>query len=187
MSPDQVHLIERAAERLRQDGALDASAAQLLEPDRPSPFRGAVTSLPQGERDTAQSFGRKLEAAVLERAGMLDWSKVRPRVAEELRIVQGQVVRAAFSAENSGANLSNLVMVTSARPGEGKSFMALNLAASIARQKDHEVLLVDVDGKPGSLADSLGLVGEKGLLDLAEDTSLDPDRVIYGTGLDKLS
>ena len=36
-------------------------------------------------------------------------------------------------------------MVTSALPGEGKSFTAVNLAMSIAMELDNTVLLVDAD------------------------------------------
>ena len=42
-------------------------------------------------------------------------------------------------------------MVTSARPGEGKSFTAVNLAGSIARQGNNHVLLVDADSKRDSI------------------------------------
>jgi protein-tyrosine kinase len=141
-----LHLIERAAERLRQDGALDPSAAQLLGSEQPP--RPAEPGPPKpagGPAELAPRARPPIEAAILERAGMIDWSKTRNRVAEELRIVQAQILRAAFSPEAEGAQLGNLVMVTSARPGEGKSFAALNLGASIARGKDHQVLLVDVD------------------------------------------
>jgi protein-tyrosine kinase len=186
-SPKSLHLIERVAERLRQEGALDASAAQLLESEKPA--RRADPSVPAsaGKPDTVRIARPKLEAAVLERAGMIDWSKVRSRVAEEFRIIQGQILRTAISSDTGGAQPANLVMVTSARPGEGKSFTALNLATSIARRKDHDVLLVDADSKPDSVGQILGLSGQKGLLDLAADPGLSPDQVILGTEFEKLS
>ena len=58
-------------------------------------------------------------------------------------------------------------MVTSARPGEGKSFTAINLAGSIARQGNNHVLLVDADSKRNSICYPMGLADAPGLLDLA--------------------
>ncbi len=188
MATKPLHLVERAAERLRQDGILDASTALLREAET----TGLAAELPLPPSpitpgDALQPARPIIDGALLERAGMIDWGKVRSRVAEEFRIVQGQILRAAFSPDATGAHLANLVMVTSARPGEGKSFTALNLATSIARQRDHEVLLVDIDSKPRSLVQELGLSGERGLLDLAADPGLDPEQVIARTVFDKLS
>lgn len=118
---------------------------------------------------------------------MIDWTKGRSRVSEEFRIIQGQIMRTAFAPQTAGTGLANLVMVTSARPGEGKSFASLNLALSIARQRDHEVLLVDTDAKDQSLGQTLGLTDTPGLLDLALDPRIDPDDVIATTGFEKLS
>ena len=58
--------------------------------------------------------------------------------------MQRQIIRSAFGP-SARPGFSNLLLVTSARPGEGKSFMASNLAGSIARQGDHHVLLVDAE------------------------------------------
>jgi protein-tyrosine kinase len=77
--------------------------------------------------------------------------------------------------------------VTSARPKEGKTFAALNLAASIARQGDRQVLLVDADAKRGSLGDALGLTEAPGLLDLALGPLLDPLPLLRPTEIGMLS
>ena len=87
-----------------------------------------------------------VDAVALERAGMVDWSGTRTRISEEFRLVQRQIIRAAFGP-GSEPGFSNLLLVTSARPGEGKSFMSTNLAGSIARQGDNHVLLIDADFK----------------------------------------
>ncbi len=117
----------------------------------------------------------------------MPWTTERSRISEEFRIIQSQVMRAAFAPAANGPSSANLVMVTSARAGEGKSFAALNLALSIARQRDHDVLLIDTDAKDRSLGRSLGLVDEPGLLDLALDPRLDPGDLIARTELEKLS
>ncbi len=189
MSSPPLNLVERAAARLRQSATRDAAAA-LLDNDRfPEPLprtsEGVLPLLPPASA-TSRPVAPTIDTATLERAGMIDWSKGRSRVSEEFRIVQGQILRAAFAAQGTGQGLANLVMVTSARPGEGKSFAAINLALSIARQRDHEVLLVDTDSKEQSVGRSLGLADMPGLLDLALDPRLNADDLIVTTGFEKL-
>ncbi|MBN9562403.1 MAG: chromosome partitioning ATPase [Alphaproteobacteria bacterium] len=188
MSSQPLNLVERAAERLRQTRSLDTSAAHLLDiektggvavPDQPDPIAPVF--------DAPMRSTPAIDTAVLERAGMIDWSKGRSRVSEEFRIIQSHIMRTAFAPESTGQGLANLVMVTSARPGEGKSFASLNLALSIARQRDHAVLLVDTDSKDESFGRSLGLVDTPGLLDLALDPRLNADDLITPTGFEKLS
>ncbi len=130
---------------------------------------------------------RSIDLSTLERAGMIDWGQARSRISEEFRVVQRQVLRNSASPEIVEQGNANLILLTSARPGEGKSFVALNLAASIARQQDHDVLLVDVDYKQDSICTALGLAEARGLLDLVTDPALDPDQVIIKTGLKNLS
>jgi protein-tyrosine kinase len=127
-----------------------------------------------------------IDAVALERGGMVDWSRTRSRISEEFRLVQRQILRTAFGS-GSDPGFSNLLMVTSARPGEGKSFTSVNLAGSIARQGDHHVLLVDVDSKRDSFCYSLGLAESRGLLDLVANPKLDPAPLIVKTPIERLS
>jgi receptor protein-tyrosine kinase len=128
-----------------------------------------------------------IDAATLERAGLVSWSRTRSRVSEEIRLLQSQLLRSAFAPADGRQTPLNLVMVTSARPGEGKSFAALNIAAGIARQQDREVLLVDADGKQHNLGEKLGLAGAPGLLDLIADPGLTPNDLVVACELPKLS
>ncbi|WP_147426200.1 AAA family ATPase [Teichococcus wenyumeiae] len=87
----------------------------------------------------------------------------RSRVVEELALAQQQVLR---GMEDAGGR-NRVVLVTSARPGEGKTFIALNLAGSMASSGTRKVVLVDVDGKRGSISDALGVSEATGLRHLA--------------------
>jgi receptor protein-tyrosine kinase len=127
-----------------------------------------------------------IDAVALERGGMVDWSRTRSRISEEFRLVQRQILRSAFGP-GAEPGFSNLLLVTSARPGEGKSFTALNLAGSIARQGDNHVLLVDADSKRDSICFALGLAENRGLLDLVANPKLDPSPLIVKTPIDRLS
>jgi receptor protein-tyrosine kinase len=150
-----------------------------------------VTDAPSQEVEEAreqppQPHRPIVDVATLERAGLFDWTRGRSRISEEFRLAQRQLLRAAF-APTAEAGLSNLLMVTSARPGEGKSFTALNLACSVALQGDHDVLLVDSDAKRDSLCQALGLGDAPGILDLAADPSLDAADLILRTEIEHLS
>ncbi len=59
----------------------------------------------------------------------------------------------------------NVLMVTSAMPGEGKTITSINLAISIAREVDQFALLVDTDMRNPSIHKYLGIEVEKGLTD----------------------
>lgn len=135
---------------------------------------------------TARHGPTSIDPPALQRAGMIDWSRTRTRISEEFRLVQRQIIGAAFGP-GAQPGFSNLLLVTSARPGEGKSFMSTNLAGSIARQGDHHVLLVDADSKRDSICSNLGLANAPGLLDLAATPALDPTAFIVKTPVERLS
>ncbi len=154
----------------------------LSHPDGPP--SGHPSGAPSGQ--PMPQSPASIDTMALERAGMLDWSRTRTRISEEFRLVQRQIIRSAFGP-GSQPGFSNLLLVTSARPGEGKSFMATNLSGSIARQGDHHVLLVDADSKRDSICYSLGLAQSVGLLDLVANPHLDAASLIVRTPIDRLS
>ncbi len=57
------------------------------------------------------------------------------------------------------------VLVTSALPGEGKSFVALNLAQAIVRQHERRALLIDADLRASKLHICMGAPSAPGLAD----------------------
>jgi protein-tyrosine kinase len=73
------------------------------------------------------------------------------------------------------------VMITSTRSGEGKSFVALNLAASIAEGAHRPVILVDAERGAGSLTTLLGLHGAPGLAQLRDTGCPDPAGLLRRT------
>jgi protein-tyrosine kinase len=174
-----------------QPAAFGAPAAPVVEPA--APRRETVPAAPrqiippaEPERPDLVQGPPTIDAVALERGGMVDWSRTRSRISEEFRLVQRQILRAAFGP-GAEPGFSNLLMITSARPGEGKSFTSVNLAGSVARQGDHHVLLVDADSKRDSFCYALGLAEMRGLLDLVANPKLDPSPLIVKTPIDRLS
>jgi receptor protein-tyrosine kinase len=81
----------------------------------------------------------------------------------------------------------NVIMVTSAVPGEGKSFTAVNLAMSLAIEVDRSVLLVDGDVARPSVPRILGIEPQRGLMDVLADPSTSLADVIATTNVPRLS
>jgi protein-tyrosine kinase len=122
----------------------------------------------------------------LRQAGMITPDSERTQIAEEFRLIKRPLLMNAFSNGAAGKN-TNLVMVTSSFPGEGKSFCAINLAISIAMEMDHTVLLVDADVSKPSVPSFLGFKAEKGLMDVLLNDKLDLSDVLLRTNVEKLT
>ena len=119
--------------------------------------------------------------------GMITHESGRTSVAEDFRIVKRHLLN---DARCTGANAiphGNLVVVTSALPGEGKTYCAVNLAMSISMEKDARALLVDADVARPSVLKVLGLQADRGLMDVLLDGSIELSDVILRTNVPSLS
>ncbi len=105
-------------------------------------------------------------------------------ISEEFRIIKRQLLMAAKGTSKQAAlPHGERILICSAHPNEGKTFCALNLALSIAAEKDNEVLLVDADFAKPSILSSLGLEGSKGLMDALADPQLPVEQCIIHTDI----
>lgn len=136
--------------------------------------------------DPAQPPGF-LDLESLERAGLVVGRKLRTRISEEFRVTVGAILRSIKTSYTPGRGSGNLLMITSSRPGEGKSFTSLNLAGSIAQHTQREVLLVDVDAKQNSITDQLGIGDRLGLVDLAANANLRIEDTVVRTSIPSLT
>ncbi len=105
--------------------------------------------------------------------------------AESFRRIKRQILGNVVKSK-AGAP-ANLVLVTSALAGEGKTFCAINLAISIALEIDRTVLLVDADVAKPSVPLALGLKAEQGLMDVLRDRRIDLADVLWSTDIGKLT
>ncbi|HXX84678.1 MAG TPA: XrtA-associated tyrosine autokinase [Casimicrobiaceae bacterium] len=157
------------------------------------PTRTVVPTMPaQLPGDSAGAIQRSkvvdIDLEALTAAGFVTPQAQSSQIADEFRVIKRPIIRNAHAKSGTRAARSNLVMVTSAVPGEGKSFVALNLAMSIALEVDSTVLLVDADVANPSLV-RLTHVPEasKGLLDLLTSRDVTLPDVLLKTNVDKLS
>ena len=112
-------------------------------------------------------------------------------LAEEFRLVKRQLLvtreRIAAVGGAGGETRARTVLVCSARPQDGKTFCAINLALSMAAERDTEVLLVDADFAKPDIMRQLGLDDGPGLLDALADDHLDPETLVVPTDVPHLS
>jgi protein-tyrosine kinase len=159
---ETVGLIERAAALLRQQEAAEPAA-----PIMPRKATGGLAL-------TLTSPELVLDRGRLAGFGIAIPSAARSRTVEEFRLVKRNLVGAWSQSDLMADHRSSrLIMVTSARPGEGKTFTSLNLALAFASERSVKALLVDVDTQRSTVPEILGIGGEKGIVDvLAGDLEL---------------
>lgn len=137
-------------------------------------------------QDVPQSAIVNLDLAKLSAEGLLNPNLDRIDMVEELRAIKWPLLGYAKEGEDGVSSRRNLILVTSAMPGEGKTHCAINLAMSIAMEVDHSVLLVDADVVRPSVMSRLGLEQTPGLLDVLTKPDLDLSSVLLRTNVPKL-
>ena len=190
-------LIEQAAKRLeqlRQAGVelpedevnhsqvtikTAASALQVAPKEIPTPQAAQPRSTP------VKRIELNLEAIAA--SGLLVPHAMRSQLADEFRVIKRPLIANAMGKGGAPISNGNLIMITSALPGEGKSFTAINLAISIAMELDNTVMLVDADVARPSVLNMLGLPPAPGLLDVVAKNSVDISSVLMRTNIEKLS
>jgi protein-tyrosine kinase len=175
----------------------------LARPARPSLVERAARCLPSIAEPPveipaprpaeAQPEARRRQPAVtidldeLQRRGIVTPRGERTHIGEEFRQIKRPLLQQAFAPEPGGVRKNNLIMVTSSMPDEGKTFTAVNLAMSMAAERDVHVVLVDADLSRPGLASALRITTGRGLSDLLEDASLDIANVLLRTNLPNLA
>ncbi|WP_332740858.1 XrtA-associated tyrosine autokinase [Hydrogenophaga sp.] len=188
-------LIEKAAQRLEQlrQAGVDIAPPDVVEVNAPSAAAAATVAAPTapaqktvGEVERTSKAVR-LDVDSLAINGYVTPNAPRAAIADQFRVIKRPLLANATGKGAAPVANGNLIMVTSAMPGEGKSFTAVNLAMSIAMELDYRVLLVDADVSRPSLRKTLNLPAGPGLLDLLIDNKLKMADVLLRTNVDKLS
>lgn len=123
----------------------------------------------------------------LQALGMLVPEMARSRLAEEYRLIKRPLLMNAYPDMPNGIDRANLILVTSSVPGEGKTFSAVNLALSIAMEREKTVLLVDADVAKPAISRLMGFEERAGLIELLVDESLRVSDVLIKTDIPNLT
>jgi exopolysaccharide/PEP-CTERM locus tyrosine autokinase len=128
----------------------------------------------------------ELDFNTLKAGGIMTPNEERSQIAEEFRHIKRPLLLNAFGEGAIQAANRNLIMVSSARPSEGKTFTTVNLALSIALERDRTVLLVDADVAKPSVSRILNFPGTAGLVDYLADHDRNLSELILQTSMPKL-
>lgn len=123
----------------------------------------------------------------LRRYGIFPPDAMKPGVRDQYRRIKRPLLANAIGRKGLSVDRGNLIMVTSALPGEGKTFTSLNLALSIAQDPDFSVTLVDGDVVRAHVSRLLGVRDTLGLLDLLADESIAPGELVRPTTVESLN
>jgi exopolysaccharide/PEP-CTERM locus tyrosine autokinase len=119
--------------------------------------------------------------------GFVDNNNTKSQLAEEFRVIKRPLVNNAQGAKDNGIGRSNLILICSSLPGEGKTFVSINLALSIANERDKSVLLIDADVEKPSISKQLGIKQSPGLIEYLEDDKITFSDILLKTDLSNLS
>jgi receptor protein-tyrosine kinase len=163
-----------------------AARGAVPEPVAPSPNQAPLS------RDIRRSDGHEqsrieIDLERLKARGFVTPDAPKSQIADEFRVIKRPIIHNARRTAASAIRNGNLIMVTSALPGEGKTFTAVNLALSVAMELDTTVLLVDGDVAHPELPRVLGTPASPGLLELLTTNELDVSDAIVRTNVDNLS
>lgn len=122
----------------------------------------------------------------LNERGFVSNNTDRKLINEEFRAIKRKVLDNAFGALSKSLTNPNIIMITSSRPGEGKTFTAVNLALSIALEKDKTVLLVDADVLRPNVMRTLELKNQEGLIEYLLGEKSDISEIMCKTTIPNL-
>ena len=151
------------------------------------PGAAAMPRITPDERKARRSRRVEIDLASLAARHYLTPESEPTAMAEEFRIVKRSLLLNAFAKGPGAIRNGNLILVTSSQPGEGKTFCAVNLAMSMASERDTTVLLVDADTHKPEVLRTLGIEARKGLVDVVADESLDLADCLIRTNIENLA
>lgn len=130
---------------------------------------------------------QRIDFGRLQAAGFITPTVPDSKVLAEFRVIKRPLIRNALDKSIPRLKNGNLIMVTSSLPDEGKSFVSVNLALSIAMEVDSTVLLVDADVVAPTIPRLLGIKPAKGLMDVLTARDLNYREVLIKTNINKLA
>ncbi len=181
-------VVNHAESALNQD-----RAEQIGYDDGDNDMPTAVSSAANSAKSVADGEYVAVEKQVsinwskLAAAGFLDNNATKSTLSEEFRVIKRPLVN---NIKDSGVNAikrANLILICSSVPGEGKTFVSINLALSIANEMDKNVLLIDADVEKPEISKILGIKESPGMIEYLESDKLGFSDIVFKTDLSNLS
>lgn len=174
--------IERYIDKLDKPSSSGAMPADAVMKESLATAAGGEKKKKSTHLEATIDFGR------LQTAGILTPESTQGRLADEYRAIKRPLLKNAFGEGAGDIHHGNLIMVTSALPGEGKSFTAINLAMSMAMELDRTVLLVEADVTKPAVCRYCGIPEPRqGLVDYLADPGVELPDLLIKTNVPKLT
>ncbi|MGB8329590.1 MAG: XrtA-associated tyrosine autokinase [Polyangiales bacterium] len=185
-------IIEQAAERLERlkQAGVDVPTVTprpIAQEPSDAPVNTPAAEPPKATPPKKHSRRVTVDIDRLRAAGIVTPDEPNSKIAGEFRVIKRPLIANAQGKGVPAVRRGNLIMVTSSLANEGKTFVTVNLALSIAMELDTTVLLVDGDVLAPAVMGTLGLEKSKGLIDLLTSPTLDVSDVLLKTDIDRLS
>jgi len=167
---------------------VSASATEAAQQAHPElePQRVAEPQASEVDADVLPRNAVTLDLRALEQKNFVSLSSERRLINEEYRVIKRKLINNAFGALSETLKHPNLILVSSSRPGEGKTFSAINLALSIALEQDKTVLLVDSDVLRPNVSKTLNIHHDIGLTDYLLSNDIKVSDIILSTNVERL-
>jgi protein-tyrosine kinase len=162
-------ILETALQRLKSARGAEPDKRPPVSPQpaEPAPASRAPARIPAPMRWSTHLAPADFDSAGLQAAGLYPPEPHERRQRDEYRAIRREVVGASLQKlPATGQAVGPIVVVTSAGPGEGKSYTALNLALSIGGQGVYDVLLIDADFVKRTISTACNLGERPGLAEL---------------------
>jgi exopolysaccharide/PEP-CTERM locus tyrosine autokinase len=175
-----VTIVERAIERLRRQGGHPTAPATVA----------VGTMVHESAPDLAQASSARrilIDRDALRQAGYLPETAVDRRFASYFRQIKRPLITKVQSAADAAGPNPRVIVMTSALPGDGKTFTSINLALSLAHERDVSVVLVDADIPKPHVSRIFGVDAEPGLTDALASVDLDIESLVLPTDVGNLS
>jgi protein-tyrosine kinase len=177
---------ERPKKSVEQKISTLEKAIESLGPLPPAPASVPVAESTLKSNSTAKTPLR-IHLEAIKVRGFVTPDGEQSQIGQEFRLIKRPLLINAFGRGAPATKNGKRVMVTSAFPGEGKSFCAINLAISIAAEKDFKVILIDADVARPSIPRELGFESHGGLMDLLIDPNKNVSDFVMPTNIKNLS
>lgn len=185
--------IEKALAKQKEAASLkNAQDSELINETSASTFDAEVEVEVKSPRANLQSHSASNKETIilngkrLAERGFIYGANSTHHIQEEFRHIKRKLLNNAFGVASKTLNNSNLIMVTSSNPNEGKTYISINLALSIALEQDKTVLLIDADVLRPSLHRELEFESKDGLLEYLLSEVSDLSDIIYSTNIENL-
>ena len=172
--------------------SIEETVATLAPSAPEAPGRSAASASagsrgPRQQPDASRLL--RLDQKALRAVQLLPEVAQERRLSDQYRAIKRPILQRlnAMVATAKPGYGAQLLLVTSALPGDGKTFTSLNLALSIARERDVSVLLIDADVAKPHISRMLGVDREPGLLDALANPAIDPEMLVRPTDVAGLS